>query len=323
MTKKKTSRALARPSVVLKILGAPFELYPTGLTVIGKPTQEEYVQAFTRLSFIESASSWWWGDLALARERDYPDDPESGFKHGSLKELAERYGKDYGALANCQYVASRYEVSLRSETLAFYHYQIAAPLDDRLEWLKKAEENNWTAAELAKQIRLSKLLPPHFEITKPTIAKEDYKEWLPKQPQCDLLLTDPPYSTEIDDVKAFALDWLPPALAKVKSSGRAYIFIGAYPEELKAYLAINQNHLTLADILVWAYQNTIGPSSKYDYNLNWQAILYYRGPDAPELDCPILTEQFAVHEVNAPDGRTGIRFSKWQKPDELAERIIG
>jgi hypothetical protein len=80
--------------------------------------------------------------------------------------------------------------------------------------------------------------------------------------------------------------------------------------------------MSLANVMVWEYQNAIGPSSKLDYNLNWQAILYYRGPDAPELDCPILAEQFAVQQVNAPDGRTGIRYSEWQKPDELAERLI-
>ena len=69
------------------------------------------------------------GDLANAREKHY----------GSLKELAERYGKDYGALAECQRVARAYEGSMRIETLTFYHHQIAAPLENRLEWLKRAE----------------------------------------------------------------------------------------------------------------------------------------------------------------------------------------
>ena len=296
----------------LKILGDSFELLPNALIVRGKPNIEEYDEAFRRLSSIESAQSWWWGDLANARERHY----------GSLKEIAEKYGKDYGALANCQYVASRYEVSHRSETLGFKYYQITAPLEDRLEWLNKAKDNKWSATELAKQIRLSKILPPSFDSTLPTISHAEYRDWLPKQPDCDLLLTDPPYSTEVENIKGFAQDWLPPALAKVKPTGRAYIFIGAYPKELEAYLGINPGNMTLANVMVWEYRNTIGPASKLDYNLNWQAILYYRGPDAPELACPILTEQFAVQEVNAPDGRTGIRYNEWQKPDELAERLI-
>jgi len=316
-TKKNTSRALAKPSVALKILGPSFELHPTGLAVIGKPTEEEYTEAFRRLSFIESAQSWWWGDLANAREKHY----------GSLINLAEKHGVEYKTIETYQYVASRYEFPNRLGNLSFKHHMVAAPLADRLDWLQKAEAGDssgkpWPAAELAKQIRLSKILPPSFDGVLPTISQADYRDWLPQQPDCDLFLTDPPYSTEIKDIQTFAQNWLPLALAKIKPTGRAYIFIGAYPNELQAYLRVNTGNITLANVMVWDYQNAIGPASKLDYNLNWQAILYYRGPDVPELDCPILTEQFAVQEVNAPDGRTGIRYSEWQKPDELAERLI-
>lgn len=303
---------IAKRQPGLQVLGDSFELLPNGLIVHGRPCMEEYDEAFRRLTLIESAQSWWWGDLANARERDY----------GSLREMAERYGKDYNSLHVCQYVSSRYEVVMRTTTLSFNHHRIAAPLEDRLEWLKRAKENRWSTAELAKQIRLTKILPPSWDGVEPTITLADYHDWLPQQPDCDLLITDPPYSTEINDIQSFAQDWLPLALSKVKPTGRAYIFIGAYPEELRAYLSVRTNNLILANVLVWEYQNTIGPSSKLDYNLNWQAILYYRGPGAPELDCPILVEQFAVQEVNTPDGRTGIRYSEWQKPDELAERLI-
>jgi len=40
------------------------------------------------------------------------------------------------------------------------------------------------------------------------------------------------------------------------------------------------------------------------------------------LDCPIMTEQFSVQDINAPDGRLGDRFHAWQKPIEIAERFI-
>jgi DNA modification methylase len=35
-----------------------------------------------------------------------------------------------------------------------------------------------------------------------------------------------------------------------------------------------------------------------------------------------MTEQFTVHEINAPDSRFGVRYHTWQKPDVLAERLI-
>jgi len=140
----------------------------------------------------------------------------------------------------------------------------------------------------------------------------------------DLLFTDPPYSTDVDDLESFVDSWLDLALSRVKPSGRAYICIGAYPHELEVYLTrLNQRtDFTLANILVWTYRNTMGPSPKLDYKLNWQAILYLRGPKAPALDCPVMNEQFTVQDINAPDGRLGDRFHAWQKPSPLAERIV-
>jgi len=152
----------------------------------------------------------------------------------------------------------------------------------------------------------------------PIIALQDYKTWLPQQPDCDLLLTDPPYSTDVKEIKAFAKEWLTLALDKVKSTGRAYIFIGAYPEELHAYLSVKMPD----QVLVWTYKNTLGPTPKDKYKQNWQAILYYKMPDAPPLNCSEMLEQFSVQEINAPDGRHGDRFLQCMKPDVLAERFI-
>lgn len=152
----------------------------------------------------------------------------------------------------------------------------------------------------------------------PKIWCESYETWIPNQPDCDLLLTDPPYSTDVEDIAKFAAEWLPVALSKVKPTGRAYIFIGAYPEEIQAYLSVKAP----TQILVWAYRNTLGPSPKKDYKLNWQAILYYRMPDAPDLDCGVMLEQFSVQDISAPDGRQMNRYHAWQKPNEIAERFV-
>lgn len=164
--------------------------------------------------------------------------------------------------------------------------------------------------------------------TKPQITLASWETWLPQQEMCDLLITDPPYSTDVDDIEAFANAWLPLALSKVKPTGRAYVCIGAYPRELQAYLNVKAC-LPVQQVLVWSYKNTMGPSPKYDYKLNWQAILYFRGPDAPDLNCDVLNEQFSVQhapdsaqEINAPDGRQGNRYHAWQKPIELAEQLV-
>jgi hypothetical protein len=166
--------------------------------------------------------------------------------------------------------------------------------------------------------------------TKAEITLAAWEQWLPKQDPCDALLTDPPYSTDIEDIDAFARSWLPVALGKVKSTGRAYVCIGAYPAELRAYLSVPPPpHLLLSQVLVWTYRNRVGPSPTDDYKLNWQAILYYRGVEAPPLNCaravseyPKLEEQFSVQDINLPDPRRHESWHAWQKPDELCERFV-
>lgn len=157
--------------------------------------------------------------------------------------------------------------------------------------------------------------------TKPLVTLASWENWLLQQPECDLLITDPPYSTDVADIDTFANAWLPVALSKVKSTGRAYVCIGAYPQELKAYLSV-QASMEVRQVLVWSYKNTIGPKPTHDYKQNWQAILYFVGKDAPALDCSELKEQFSAKEINAPDGRLGNQYHEWQKPDELADMLI-
>ena len=156
---------------------------------------------------------------------------------------------------------------------------------------------------------------------RPCVTLASWDQWLRDQPPCDLLLTDPPYSTEVEDIEAFAHSWLPLALVKVKSTGRAYVFIGAYPQEIRSYLNV-QVSLPIQQILVWEYKNTLGPSPKWDYKPNWQAILYFSGPDAPPLDCPLLTEQFSVQEINAPDGRLGFLAVEWDQYSQTGNYLF-
>jgi DNA methylase len=196
------------------------------------------------------------------------------------------------------------------------HWDLVAP---RLPTMKRP-----TIAAVLREIgRLTAKLDPIPDGGEAVVALASWEEWLGEQSSCDALLTDPPYSTEVEDVAAFAAGWLPPALAKVKPTGRAYVCIGAYPLELAAYLAVPPpNGLVLSQVLVWTYRNTLGPRPSHDYKLNWQAVLYYRGWEAPELASPEMVEQFSVQDINAPDGRLGDRWHAWQKPDELAERFV-
>lgn len=175
--------------------------------------------------------------------------------------------------------------------------------------IKKVEKEE----ELKNAIAKSNSESEHGSII-PTLYKESYETF---DRECDLLITDPPYMTDIDNINEFA-KWLPKKLECVKSTGSAFIFVGAYPEELNAYMNVSMP----TQVLVWTYRNTLGRSPLNKYKLNWQAILYYRMDDTPELNCPLTNELWTVQDVNAPDGRLGNRYHCWQKPIELAERLI-
>jgi hypothetical protein len=156
----------------------------------------------------------------------------------------------------------------------------------------------------------------------PLVEVADVNEWLNKMPLCDLLLTDPPYSTDIEDIFTFA-GWIKNGLNRVKDTGRAYVFIGGYPIEALAYLSQQTpEHILLEQMLVWTYKNTLGNNPKDRYKLNYQFCLYYKGINAKALNCPLTTEQWAVIEMNAPDGRMGDRYHTWQKPLDLAKMIV-
>jgi len=134
----------------------------------------------------------------------------------------------------------------------------------------------------------------------------------------DLLITDPPYFTDGDFTEHISK-----YLTKVKPTGQAYVFIGPDPEEVYAYLNINRGNLELIQILIWNYNNTGQRQPNVRYTSNYQMCLYFRGKDAPNLNKPADgKEQYACQEVNAPDGRIGDRYHKWQKPQILIERLI-
>ena len=205
------------------------------------------------------------------------------------EETAKLAGVSSGTLARFEQVQRKKPElidGIRRGEMSINQAYKAVKLEEKKQEIKQAEQSIVEQAE---------------EELKPILRLGNGIGFVPEE-KYDLLLTDPPYSTDVEDIEGFVDSWLYNALDNVKSTGFAYIFIGAYPEEVRAYLnAKIPDHMKLEQILVWTYKNTLGQNPKDRYKLNYQDCLFYRGVDAPDLDCPLTTEQWAVQEINAPD----------------------
>lgn len=155
------------------------------------------------------------------------------------------------------------------------------------------------------------------------IGHGDAIEFLQQQRSIDLLLTDPPFSSDIDDIEGFVASWVPLALDRMSAEGRAYVFCGAYADELIAYLDTFRRHnwANGLQLLGWSYMNTLGPQPSMGYLRNWQAIVYAHGPDAPRINSDRLVELVSIFQAANP-ARGQDRVHRWQKPDELGEMFI-
>lgn len=226
-------------------------------------------------------------------------------KHNTQKEIAKKAGVSVGQVGMAEQVRKKspekWEKAKAGEVSISTAYKEI-----------KKEEN----AQVKKARKIKEDAPS--EETKPIIYCDNCMNLIGKIKPIDLLIADPPYFTDGNNTELVSS-----YLKMVKRTGQAYVFSSADPEEIAAYIAMNRHHMQLAQVLVWNYNNTgqIQPNKKY--NSNYQIALYFRGPEAQDINKPSDGKhQYACQTINAPDARIGDRFHKWQKPIDLIERYI-
>ena len=241
----------------------------------------------------------------------------SDISHNTRDEIAKDLNWGSGKVARAEVVLKKAPPELKeklekSEVSINEAYKEIKAVEKTIELEKKKEEYKLDSIKQIKE--------------KPIVRLMDAIKFLNtfENNSIDLLITDPPYFTDVDDIYKFTQDWLPLALLKIKKSGRAYICSGAYPKEIQAFLNVllSQDKFIVDSPLIWTYRNTLGVTPKMKYNLNYQMIWHLYSNESKELDTSITNEMFAVQDINAPDGRQGNRLHTWQKPDELALRLI-
>jgi hypothetical protein len=108
-------------------------------------TFDEWLCAGRQISRISNASSWWLGDWLLYGEHSY------GKRYKAALELTSL---DYKTLRNYAWVARRFELSRRRDSLSFQHHMEVAALPEAGQdlWLTRAEHLRWSRNELRRQL---------------------------------------------------------------------------------------------------------------------------------------------------------------------------
>lgn len=109
---------------------------------------EAWLGVGAQLAAVAGSSAWCLGDWLIYGQAAYG---------GRYRDAIERTGLDYQTLRNYAWVAGRFELSRRRDTLSFgHHAEVAAlPGPEQDFWLRKAEEFRWSTMRLRHEVRAS------------------------------------------------------------------------------------------------------------------------------------------------------------------------
>ncbi len=145
--------------------GPPADLSAVAWVPREELNRRQWVDAGRKLGAIGRSSQWWIGDW---------------IRYGSAK-WGERYseaayvtGYDQATLRNMAWVASQFDLSLRSDKLTWSHHVLLAPLGEKekRDWLERATQEKLSVSELRTALRDNGVGKAGAS-TKPNVATHD------------------------------------------------------------------------------------------------------------------------------------------------------
>jgi hypothetical protein len=118
----------------------------TGLRLTEGLPYDVWERIGLQVGVLVDSSAWWIGDWLLYGQRTYGDRYETA---------AAATGFSYQTLRNYAWVASRFPMSRRRDSLSFgHHAEIAALVEEEQEaWLRRAALRRWSRNELRRNVR--------------------------------------------------------------------------------------------------------------------------------------------------------------------------
>jgi hypothetical protein len=120
----------------------------TGIDLPRQLPYEKWLSIGRQLAAVSTSSAWCLGDWLAYGEDAYS---------GRYRDAIDQTSLDYQTLRNYAWVARRFSLSRRWETLSFAHHAEVAGLPDPEQdfWLRKAEEESWSRNKLRQEVRAS------------------------------------------------------------------------------------------------------------------------------------------------------------------------
>jgi hypothetical protein len=146
----------------------------TGLRFPDSLEYEPWKLAGEHVTRLVESSSWCLGDWILYGEKNFKD---------RYRDAVEAAGIDYQTLRNYTWVARRFPLSRRRDTLSFQHHAEVAAMgsDDQDNWLDRAEQNSWSRNRLRQEIRRSRQqqrpLPELRTLPRLRVANQKVDRW--------------------------------------------------------------------------------------------------------------------------------------------------
>lgn len=139
-----------------------------------------------------NCSAWWIGDWLVYGEQAYGDRYEQAITDTSL---------GYQTLRNYAWVARKFTMSRRRDTLSFgHHAEVAALPDDEQDvWLARAERLNWSRNQLRRKFRAAQLAnrqapgredAVHTRVLKIDVPAERHHRWQSAAQRRDCTVAD-------------------------------------------------------------------------------------------------------------------------------------
>jgi hypothetical protein len=144
-----------------------------GLAISGKLTFENWQRAGSKLARVHDSSVWCLGDWVAYGEKEYED---------RYVRAIDAVGLEYQTLRNYAWVARRFGLSRRRDTLSFQHHAVVAslPPEEQDRWLDLAEQNQWSRNRMRQHLRAGKgdldaaldaVAMPQFQVDRTTMQR--------------------------------------------------------------------------------------------------------------------------------------------------------